>query len=230
MRHLQVPRIRNLVLAGLFLSGLTACSTSSEFTTQVTSFQQWPAAVAGQHYRFVDSKQQNLEQAAYTGHIRNNMFRTGLAEAMGRQRARFEVGFTTGTEVRQQMVQRETGNYDLYPTLGLGMGFPYGYYGSPFYSSFGFAMTPRYQLVPVPYHRYSLTVYIRDRQQNGNEVFRASAVADSRERSLPEVMPYLAASVFDQFPGHNGQVRTVEFERNKEGVAGMAPPITVKKP
>ncbi|AHG64397.1 DUF4136 domain-containing protein [Advenella mimigardefordensis] len=230
MRHLQVSRIGNLVLAGLFLSGLAACSTTSEFTTQVTSFQQWPAGVTGQHYRFIDSQPQNLEQAAYTGYIRNHMFRTGLTEAMGRQPARFEVGYTTRTDVRQQMVQRETGDYDVYPTLGLGMGFPYGYYGNPFYSSIGFAMAPRYQLVPVPYHRYSLTVYIRDRQQAGNEVFRASAVADSRERELPEVMPYLAASVFDQFPGQNGQVRTVEFERNKTGVAGTAPAITVKKP
>ncbi|MGO1767916.1 MAG: DUF4136 domain-containing protein [Advenella sp.] len=230
MRRLQVPRIPKVVLAGLFLTGLAACSATSEFRTQVTSFQQWPAGVAGQHYRFVNSKQQDLEQAAYTGYIRSNMFRTGLNEALGRQPARFDVGFTIDTQVRQQMVQRETGNYDLYPTLGMGMGFPYGYYGNPFYSSFGFAMTPRYQLVPVPYRRYSLTVYIRDRQQNGNEVFRASAVADSRERSLPQVMPYLAASVFDQFPGNNGQVRTVEFERSKTGAGGTASPITVKKP
>lgn len=230
MRYLQQPRFLRAGLTGLFLLALTACSTTSEFTTQVTSFQQWPASAAGQHYRFVDRGAGNLEQATYVGYIRNNMFRTGLTEALGRESARFEVGFATGTEVRQQLVTRETGNYDVYPTFGLGMGFPYGYYGNPFYSSVGFAMAPRYQTVPVPYNRYSLTVYIRDRQQNGNEVFRASAVADSRERSLPEVMPYLAASVFDQFPGSNGRVRTVEFERNKGNVAGAAPPVTIKKP
>lgn len=230
MRHLQVFHIVRAGLAGIFLLALTACSSTSEFTTQVTSFQQWPAAVSGQHYRFVDSKPQDLEQAAYTGYVRNNMFRTGLIESLGRQPARFDVGFTTDAQVRQQMVQRQTGDYDLYPTLGLGMGFPYGYYGNPLYSNIGFAMAPRYQLVPVPYRRYSLTVYIRDRQNNGAEVFRASAVADSRERSLPEVMPYLAAAVFDQFPGNNGQVRTVQFERSKDGVDGTTSPVTIKKP
>ncbi len=230
MQILHLPRFLKLGLIGLSLLVVSACSTTSEFTTQVTSFQQWPGAVAGELYRFEQNRAQDLERATYAGYIRSNMFRTGLTEAMGRQPARFDVGFTTATEVRQQLVQRETGNYDVSPTLGLGMGFPYGYYGNPFYSSIGFAMTPRYQTVPVPYHRYTLTVHIRDRQQNGNEVFRASAVADSRERSLPEVMPYLAAAVFDQFPGNNGQVRTVEFERSKDSVGGTAPPITIKKP
>ncbi len=230
MQILHLPRWVKLGLGAMGFLVLTACASTSEFTTQVTSFQQWPGAVSGQHYRFANGGSQDLERATYIGYVRNNMFRTGLTEAMGRQPARFEVDLTTGTEVRQQLVQQQTGDYDMFPTLGFGMGFPYGYYRNPFYSSLGFSVAPRYQTVQVPYQRYTLTVFIRDRQQGGREVFRATAAADSRARSLPEVMPYLAASVFDQFPGGNGQVRTVEFERSKDKVGGSASPITIKKP
>lgn len=228
MRDSQMPRFVRAGLLGVLVLTLAACASNREFTTQVTSFQQWPADATGAHYRFDRQDGRNLEQQTYVGFVRNNMFRTGLIEALGRESARFDVGFSIGAEQRQQLVQRETGNYDLYPTFGFGMGFPHGYYGNPFFSNVGIAMAPRYEMVPVPYQRYSLTVSIRDRQRNGAEVYRATALGDSRERSLPEIMPYLAASVFDGFPGNNGQVRKVEFERQKAG-SGMAP-VTVKKP
>ena len=51
-------------------------------------------------------------------------------------------------------------------------------------------------------------------------VFESRAVYEgqgSRE-NLPVVVPYLVRAVFDNFPGQNGQVRLVKFDRETGAV------------
>jgi hypothetical protein len=69
--------------------------------------------------------------------------------------------------------------------------------------------------VPVQVIKNSLSLRITDRTQNNKEVYRSSAVNVSEEETLVQTMPYLARALFDGFPGNNGQVRTVNYERNK---------------
>ena len=62
-----------------------------------------------------------------------------------------------------------------------------------------------------------LRVRISDRGASGTErtVFEASAVQESLNDDLAEVMPYLMQGVFQDFPGANGQVRRLRFELPK---------------
>jgi len=207
------PSLRTfLMVASLLL--LTACSTTQRFTTQTTSFQQWPANAQGQLYRFDVNSGQNLEKTSYVNLLRNQMWKTGLVEAVGRQQARFTVSFDYGVQSRQQMVRENDPFYDpfFYPTFNFGWGWGYHH---PFYSGIGFAMAPQYRYVQTSYNRYQLHVSIRDLNNSSAEVYQATVLADSNKVSLTQVMPFLTASVFDGFPGQNGQVRTINFDIEK---------------
>lgn len=207
------PSLR-IFLTAAFVLLLTACSTTQRFTTLMTSFQQWPANAQGQLYRFNTQAGQNLEQSTYENLLRNQMWKTGLVEAVGKQKARFEVSFEYGVQNRQQMVRENDPFYDpfFYPTFNFGWG--WGYH-QPFYSGIGFAMAPQYRYVQASYNRYQLHVSIRDLNNSGTEVYQATVMADSNKASLTQVMPFLTASVFDGFPGKNGQVRKINFDIEK---------------
>jgi hypothetical protein len=43
-------------------------------------------------------------------------------------------------------------------------------------------------------------------------IFESRAVYEGDSDDLPAVVPYLVRAVFDEFPGQNGQVRTVKFD------------------
>lgn len=70
--------------------------------------------------------------------------------------------------------------------------------------------SPRVATYPVRYNRYSLDLKIATKQ--GKPVYQATAVADSSRSVLSQVMPYLAASVLDDFPMANGQVKQITFD------------------
>ncbi|MFV9473069.1 DUF4136 domain-containing protein [Advenella sp. RU8] len=207
------PSLRTLSIAASVLL-LTACSTTQRFTTQTTSFQQWPANAQGQLYRFEAGAGQDLEKASYVTLLRNQMWKTGLVEAVGKQKARFEVAFGYGVQSREQLVRETDPFYDpfFYPSFNVGWGWGARH---PFYSGVGFAMAPQYRYVQASYNRYQLHVSIRDLQNSGAEVYQATVVADSNKANLTQVMPFLTASVFDGFPGKNGQVRKINFDIEK---------------
>ncbi|NLY65544.1 MAG: DUF4136 domain-containing protein [Alcaligenaceae bacterium] len=207
-------RLRKLfILSSLLL--LAACSTTQNFTTQTTSFQRWPADAKDQLYRFEPGLEQDLEKSSYVEQLRRQMWKTGLSEAVGRQKARFEVTFDYAIDGRQQMVREQDPFYDpfFYPSFNFGWGWGHRH---PFYSGFGIMMAPQYRYVQTSYNRYSLHVSIRDLNNSGREVYQATVLADSGKANLIQVMPYLTSSVFDGFPGENGQVRKVKFEINKD--------------
>lgn len=74
-------------------------------------------------------------------------------------------------------------------------------------------MGPAVTATPIEVYKNTLTITIRDNQNSGIEVYRSSAVSMSEINDLTSVMPYLAQAVFDSFPGNNGQVREVRYDR-----------------
>ncbi|MDY0271732.1 MAG: DUF4136 domain-containing protein [Advenella sp.] len=207
------PSLRIFLMAASVLL-LTACSTTQRFTTQTTSFQQWPANAQGQLYRFEADAGQDLEKSSYENLLRNQIWKTGLVEALGSQKARFEVSFAYGIQSRQQLVRENDPFYDpfFYPSFNFGWGWGHRH---PFYTGVGFAMAPQYRYVQASYNQYQLHVSIRDLNNRGAEVYQATVLADSNKVNLTQVMPFLAASVFDGFPGQNGQVRKINFDLDK---------------
>lgn len=199
------------VAVGMFM--LAGCASTLD--ARVTSYQQWPAGTEGATYAIVpdDSQRNNLEFQAYADMIRANISATGLVEAQQPKLARFDVQLSYGSPVSQTWVQRYSDNY-----INDGWGFSpfFGGYGGR-YSGWGggFYMGPSVVNVPVEIHKNTLVVTIKDKHNQSAEVYRSSAVSISEDDNLTELMPYLARAVFDGFPGNNGQVREVRYERQR---------------
>lgn len=199
-------RLTRLSLAIPVLA-LIGCSTTNTFTTQVNVFQDWPADAQGKTYAFAKEVENNLELKSYADMIAPQMWRTGLSMATVKQRANYLVDFSVGVEERQQLVQEVYNDPFLFsPFIGWNN---FGW-GSGWGGGMSMMYTPRAVSYPVRYNRYTLNLQITDKK--GRPVYQAKAVTDSSRSVLSQVMPYLAASVLDDFPSANGQVKEITFD------------------
>ncbi len=200
-----------MALASLFL--VAGCA--STLSARVTSYQKWPGNAQGQAYRIVASATQanNLEFQSVADMVRAAIGPTGLVEARSGQTARFDVAISYDNPVSTAWVQRYNDPY--MDGWGFGPAFGGFYGGRHGWGGGGFYMTPPVQNVPVEIYKNTLTVIIKDNQNNGAEVYRSSAVNMSSSENLAQAMPYLTQSVFDGFPGNNGQVREVNYKRGR---------------
>lgn len=195
------------LLAGIV--ALTGCA--SAISARVTSHQQWPDNATGATYRIVASpvQQNNLEFQTYSDMVRAAMGPTGLVEAASPETARFDVMLDYGNPVEKRWVQRYHDPYHM----GWGFNpFFYGGHGGWGWGS-GIYVSPGTMNVPVHVYKNTLTITIKDNQRSGVEVYRSSAVSINESDNLTSIMPYLARAVFDGFPGNNGQVREVRYDR-----------------
>lgn len=191
------------------LLALGGCASS--LSARVTSYQQWPVGTQGEYYRIVPAPDQagNLQFGAFADMLRAAIGPTGLREAEGSARVRFDVHMEYANPVQQVWEQRYSDAYFfdgwMGPTFGGYYGGWHGWGGGVFYS-------PPVVNVPVEVYRNTLTVTIFDQESNGREVYRATAVHTGTSDNLQAIMPYLMQAVFDDFPGSNGQVREVRYE------------------
>lgn len=191
---------------------VTGCA--STLSARVTSFQKWPADSQGATYAIVTAagQENNLEFQSIADMVRANIGPIGLVEAPSASASRFAVHIQYDNPTSRTYVQRYADPY-LYDGWGFGPAF--GWYGG--YRSWGGAIyfPPPVATVPVVVYKNTLTVVIDDKSQGGKEVYRSSAINVSTDDNLLQAMPYLARAVFDGFPGNNGQVREVEYERGR---------------
>jgi len=210
MATLARPFVSPLVgLCAAALLLLAGCA--STLRSEVTSFQRWPANAAGASYSFARTAAQNnnLEHTSYEDNARAQLALLGLKEAAAGTPARFSISLQYGS-VGQTVQTREPLWQDQpmwqpigyqHPTLG----WQPGYWRS---DPFG----PRivgYQTVERSAQRHRLRV---DISEAGTKVFEATATTLVQRTPLPSTMPYLVRSVFDGFPGGNGQSRIVEWK------------------
>lgn len=204
---------------------LAACSTTNTFTTQVNVFQDWPSDAQGKTYAFTKNVEQNLELKTYADAIAQQMWRTGLSLATQPQRAQYLVDFDVRVEEREQIVQ-DTYYQDPWmfsPYFGWSN---FGWGGGPWYGGMSMMYSPRVATYPVRYNRYALDLKIATKQ--GKPVYQATALADSSRSMLSQVMPYLAASVLDDFPLANGQVKQVTFDIDASNKARIPTKVEAK--
>jgi len=178
---------------------------ASVFSAQVTRYQQWPENAQGATYWIEadESQRNNLQFQTYADSVRAALGPTGLVEARSAGAARFTVHMEYGSPLEREWRQEFVDPY-MYP------GF-YGPYAGFHHPRWAWGMGPAIQNVAVDVYRLTLSVRIDDRSQQGREVYRATAVASSRQDQLGAAMPYLARALFDRFPGRNGQVVEVRY-------------------
>ena len=210
-------------LSALAVVFLTACA--SPITTQVTSFNQWPANVTGSLFSFISRVDTGrvLEQASYESHVQAELEKQGLKRAPAGQTGRFQVNVTASNRSEERTylepVYRE--NYVYFPPYrdATGRIFP-GVWGP---DPFG----PRYigdRQVNNQVQISNLQVRVLDSEgslpNKARAVFESRAVYEEQgsHENLPVVVPYLVRAIFDNFPGQNGQVRLVKFDRETGAV------------
>jgi len=213
MASLASPRIwLALGVAAL----LTACA--SPITTRVTSFNQWPADAAGSTFSYItpmDTTRQ-LEQATYEGYVQAELEKRGLKRAPAGENGRLQVDVATSSRSEEktwlQPVYQD--NMVFLPPYRDAAGRVYG--GGWVPDPFG----PRY----VGDRQMSMTLYVHSLRlrlldtkgtppgKPPRTVFESRAIYEGGSADLPPVVPYLVRAVFDDFPGQNGQVRTVKFD------------------
>jgi Domain of unknown function (DUF4136) len=196
------------------LLALGGCATTLQ--SDVTSFQRWPANTAGSTYSFkrFGNQETSLEHKTYEDLARAELNQLGLKESAAGAKGRFEVSLDYGVNTAVQRSREPVyanRNYwhpsHYHPTLGWRPGY--------------WAADPWGPQV-VGYRTVSRDVSTRrlrvDISEGASKVFEASATSNGSNATLTVTMPYLIRSVFDGFPGTNGQSRQVEFDVDKSVV------------
>lgn len=207
--------------AWMVVALLTACA--SPITTRVTRFNQWPADANGSTFSFLDRRNtaHELEQATDESHVQVALERLGFKPAPSGQAGRLQVdvGAAHRSEEKTYLQPVYQNSYVFLPPYrdAAGRIFPGVWAPDPF--------GPRYvgdRPVSQTLQISSLQLRMLDTKPDATgtpppnqprTVFEAQAVYEGASGDLPVVMPYLVRAVFDDFPGQNGQVRIVKFDR-----------------
>lgn len=218
-----LPRLRVWLLV-LVASLLTACA--SPIVTQVSNFNQWPSDATGSSFAFIkppSSPSQpppELELATYQAYAQQELEKLGLRRAPTGQTPRLliELGWVAQPQertYRQPIYDDRLVFYRPYRNAS-GQLFP-GYWAP---SRFG----PTYlgdRIVPYTVQFNQINLRILDQQGSPpgkpRAVFESHAVYEG-QATLPTIAPYLVRAVFEGFPGQNGQVRRVNFDRETGAV------------
>jgi Domain of unknown function (DUF4136) len=215
--------LARLSLATALLGLLAACA--SPITTRVTTFNQWPANAAGSTFSYVNrtDNQHELEQATYESYVQAELEKRGLVRAPAGQVGRMQVDVNTSNRSEQKTYLQPVyqDNYVYLPPYrdAAGRIFPGVWALDPF--------GPRYvgdRQINTTLQTSTLQLRLLDSQGSPpgkpRTVFESRAVFEGEGRGdhLPQVVPYLVRAVFDDFPGQNGRVRVVRFDRETGAV------------
>lgn len=200
---------------------LSACA--SPITAKVTSFNQWPADAAGSTFSYIRpaDKANDLEQQTYEGYVQAELEKLGLRRAAPGQPGRIQVDVVTGNRTREKKY-REAVYQDYYvyqPPYrdAAGHVFP-GFWTPDRFGSRYVGDREVTRTVQVSNLRLRLLDAQVGAPGNPRAVFEARAVYEGDNEDLPDLVPFLVRAVFDRFPGQNGRVRLVSFDRKTGAV------------
>ena len=211
-----------LYLLGLGVVLLTGCATT--LRSDVTSFQQWPANTAGASYGFkrIGKQGDSLEHKTYEDLTRNELGKLKLVEAPAGVKPRFEVSLDYGIATNTVRLREPVWDDRIYwhpPYHHATLGWRPGYWARDPFGPHIVGYKTVYRDVSTRRLRVDIT-------DNGQKVFEASATSSGSGQALAAVMPYLVRSVFEGFPGTNGQVRVIDYDVER----GTLKALSVKVP
>ncbi|WP_262693489.1 DUF4136 domain-containing protein [Kordiimonas aquimaris] len=201
----QIFRTATIVVAALVLS---ACASS--FKSNVTSFHsETPPAGARIALTPLDEKRSDsLAFKQYANDIVRAAQRSGFVGANGGEAdyiVSFDVAVNDGREkIRSNFAGGGFGGF------GGGFGGPFWHPGFGWGGYGGFGGFGGGNVSSRTIYRAELHIEIR--KQDGTMVFESTAETDTRKRSLPELVPLLAAAIFEEFPGEHGRTRRIKLD------------------
>ena len=228
MHQAHKTRFLTATLA-LGLSLLTGCA--SVLHTQVTNFQAWPADAAGSSFSISTASEAesgkwgDLERQSYEAQVAQALQAQGLKPAAAGSKARFQATLRLDTRS-----ENRTYSEPVYlPAYAAPYGNSYwggGIWGDPYYEDGVFARQwmpvyagDRRYSQQIDFHLLSVRIVDQTRKVASGEgavVFDAAAQYAGEPMPMPQLLPYLMRSVFDAFPGQNGQVKQLQFDLNKK--------------
>ena len=222
-----------LLTVSLALGAMLLAGCANTLHTQVTNFQAWPQDAAGSSFSIATAtaaesgKWGELERQSYEAQVAQALQAQGLKPAAAGSKARFQATLRLDTRS-----ENRTYSEPVYlPAYAAPYGNSYwggGVWGDPYFEDGVFARPwlPVYageRRYNIALDIHLLSVRIVDQQRSktagsdaGPVVFEAAAQYAGEPRPMPQLMPYLVRSVFDGFPGQNGQVKQLQFELNKK--------------
>ena len=203
------------LLVAIMVTLIAACA--GPITAKVTSFNQWPTDTAGATFSFIRPVDalNDLEQQAYEGQVQTELEKLGLKRAAPGQLGRIQVDVITGNGTRNKQFREAVyrDNYIYHPPYRDAAGNVYGGFWAP--DQFG----SRYvgdRTVTRTVQVSNLRLRLLDTQGNTpgkpRAVFESRAVYEGSNEDLATLVPFLVRAVFDDFPGQNARVRTVQFD------------------
>lgn len=219
------PFVRWGLLSCLTAVLLLLAGCAATLRADVTSFQRWPANAAGGTYSFkrTGSQVDSLEQHAYEDMARAQLNQLGLQEAAAGATARFAVsldyGVSTKTVTSTEPVWDSFSGWNdplFYPGWSSRSRF-----GWPYFHPDAYPFAYPYSFSPgiIGYTAVNREVSLRrlrvEIAEGASKVFEATATSSGDNATLTVIMPYLMRSVFDGFPGNNGQTRALVFDLDK---------------
>ena len=189
------------LLAALLL--ISACSTT--FRSNVATFHEL-TDVGGKSLVIttIDAdKRDSLEFKAYANALAKYLTKHGYIHA-GDAEPQLIAGFDLTVNDGREKLRDRSHHYahrfwDSYWPWGRYWGYD-PMYGHPFHDL-------NHQIVSSTVYTATLTLELR--KPNGDMVFEGRADAEIRHKTLPEVMPFLAEALFENFPGESGVTRRV---------------------
>jgi len=220
---MRIKQLAAAALLGISALALSACATG--LRTEVSRYQAMPAP-QGQSFFIVPASPANaggLEFSRYAGQVAQAMQAQGFAQAPSIEAATMVVRLDYGVDEGHERVERDpfARGYGYDPFWG---GYsPFGYYGRPYYSRFGYwgPRSPFYYGWDDPFwyggyggpyqdvrvyteYRSFLDLDIRRRADNA-QLFDGHAKARSTQDNLGVLVPNLIEAMFTGFPGRSGE-------------------------
>jgi len=201
---------RILLTFGLF--ALTACS--SNIRSNVATFHEItvPGGERVMLTPMVAEKADSLELQQYANVLAGHLQSYGYKEP-GDKEPELIAGFdVTINDGREKLENRISPHTSLYWRRGY---WAYGRYWTPIFPTYHDPFFDDTEVVARTVYTATLTMELR--KPGGEKVFEGRAEIETRHKDLPRIMPYLAAALFQSFPGENGVTRRVVIEREKSG-------------
>jgi len=210
--------MKRLLLVAFLALLVQGCA--SPFETKVTAFHNIAQPLTGITYTIVPSKEQegNLEFQAYSKLVKAEFDKRGMVEAPFDQ-AKYAVFMIYGINDGKQVVS----SYPIFGQTGTSGAMTTGSvntYGSTATYNAMTTYTPTYGIVSsgtrsdTVFKRY-LNIDLIDISKSGDgkvhKAYEGKASSEGSTGQLASVMPAIVKSVFKDFPGKSGVVRTVNF-------------------
>lgn len=202
----------SLLLFATCVTVLSGCA--STVRSQVTAFNEWPAALPDKTYVFERAKtqDQNLEYRSYENLVRSEVRRFGLTEAeTGRQPA-LKITFDYSQTISDvRVIQPVYADPFFYGAGFYGRGFyGRGYYGLGYDSIWG---PPLVQYQDRTYQLSNRQMHLLiSRYADSKSLYDVKVNSRGENPSLAVVMPYMVKSAFADFPGQSGSTRTIDLK------------------